>query len=95
MDEVQFKNNGKEIPHAEEISFVFLPRLLVSEYRTRAGAPALHMHLLRRDSQSFHLAVEVAAFESQHLRGAAHVAVVLVEFFQDVITFIGVASFVQ
>ena len=50
---------------------------------------------LRRDSQSFHLAIEVAALEAQHFRGAAHVTVILVQLLEDVIPLIGIASLVQ
>src|SRR6476660_8349250 len=72
------------------------PRRVVSECRTRAGARAtLHSSFLRCDSQSFHLAIEVASLEAQHFRGAAHVTVILVEFLEDVIPLIGITSLVE
>src|SRR5690348_4910379 len=51
--------------------------------------------LLLRNSQRLHLAVKMAALQAQYLGGAAHVAVVLIEFFEDVITLVGGACLVQ
>ena len=45
------------------------------------------------DSQRFHLAIKVAAFEAQRFSGAADVALVFLEFVKDVVTLIGGASF--
>src|SRR5271166_2922414 len=51
--------------------------------------------LLCRNPQTFHLAIQVAALEAEHFRGAAYVAVILVQFFEDVVAFIGRSRLVQ
>src|SRR5580692_994390 len=51
--------------------------------------------LFRSDPQGFHLSIKVAALESQHFGGAAHVAVVLVECFEDVVALVGVTGLMQ
>src|SRR5215469_9994546 len=50
---------------------------------------------LRRDSQGLHLAVQVAALESEYLGRAAYVAVVVVKLLEDIVTLIGVACLMQ
>src|SRR5438270_12849684 len=62
--------------------------------RAKGGLPAGPL-LFRRDSQSLHLPVKVAALQAQHLGGAADVAMVLVERLEDVVALIGVARLVQ
>ncbi|SRR5678815_5077234 len=47
------------------------------------------------DSESLHLAVEVAAFKAQDLSGPAYVAVIFVQLLQDVVALVGVAGLMQ
>src|SRR3954466_2609091 len=48
--------------------------------------------LLHRNPQRFHLAIQMAALQAQHLRCPRDVAVALIQFFQDVIALIGGAG---
>src|SRR5712691_2291160 len=48
-----------------------------------------------RDAQRFHLAVEVAALETEHLGCASYVAVILIELLEDKISLVSVPSLVQ
>src|SRR5450755_2057330 len=50
---------------------------------------------LRSDSESFHLAIEMAALEAEHFGGAGHVAVILVEGFEDVVALVSVTGLMQ
>ena len=47
------------------------------------------------DSQGFHFAVEVAAFEAEGFGGTAHVAVAVVDFAEDVFALVGVAGLLE
>ncbi len=66
----------------------------VSLFREVFGGMALDSPLLLDAyAEGFHLAVEVGAFEAQGFGGAGDVAVVLVDFFEDVVAFVGFAGF--
>jgi len=45
--------------------------------------------------QRFHLAIEVASFQAQHLGSAADIAMILIELFQDVVALVSVPGLVQ
>src|ERR1700751_4047640 len=48
--------------------------------------------LFNRDAESFHLPVEVAAFEAEAFGRSADIAMELVQFFQDVVALVGFAG---
>lgn len=51
--------------------------------------------LLDADAERFHLAVEVAAFETEALCGATYIAMALVNLLQDIVAFVGLSRFEQ
>src|SRR5437879_9328700 len=51
--------------------------------------------LFGRNSQAFHLAIQMAALQAQHFGRAADIAVILVQLFEDVVTFIGCPGLVK
>ena len=51
--------------------------------------------LFHGNAQGLHLPVEVAAFQAEHLGCAGHVAVVFIEFLQDVVALVGGAGLVE
>src|SRR5690348_8984102 len=75
-----------------------LQKLSLVELSSSCRRPTAHSRsrlLFYRNPQRFHLAVEVAALQTQNLGGAAHVAVVLIQFLEDVVALVGGASLVQ
>ena len=100
MDEVKFLKNGTEIHMIEEANAAVawaspdaarasrMPSKPPARRRPRAS-------LLYRNPQSLHLAIQVAALQAQDFGGAADVAVILVELFQDVVTLVGGAGLMQ
>src|ERR1700739_1898955 len=75
------------------------PELPAGNYRADAGlnpnGSAFLGSLADADAKSLHFPIEVAAFEAEDFRGAAHVAVAVIDFFQDVFTLVGVAGLVE
>jgi len=51
--------------------------------------------LFNRNPQRLHLPIQMTSLQSQNFRCAAHIAVVLVQFFQDVVAFVSGPSLMQ